>query len=103
MTNLRTSDFKLTAQSSTCTATNQSFITKAIYPTFPTHLTWYPEQQITLTSNGAPNVEAENLPHFAEHFENVKKHHEQLHEMMQQMGINDPNTASRSILFSQLR
>ena len=43
------------------------------------------------------------LPHFSEHYENVKRCHLRLHDTMQAMGGADPNTASRSILRSNLR
>ena len=44
-----------------------------------------------------------DLPHFAEHFHNVKRHHEQLQQRMVEMGGADTTAASRSLLFSNLR
>ena len=81
------------------------------YTQFPSHISWYPEQTITMDtgspltggSQGDKQDNGGHHPHFSEHYENVKKYHIQLHQKMSEMGVSDPGAASRSILFQNLR
>ncbi|XP_013378816.1 C2 domain-containing protein 3-like [Lingula anatina] len=53
------------------------YASSATYPSFPAHLSWYPEQQIRLEDHHSlPPLP----PHHEEHYQNVKKYHEQLHQ-----------------------
>ena len=80
--------------------------TSGAYPSFPSHLAWYPEQHIhhlATASSGVARELTSGLAHYSEHYQNVEKHHRQLKQKVEEVGVGEPGEASRSILFNTLR
>jgi len=46
---------------------------------------------------------AGTLPHFSEHFENVRRHHNELEQQLQKQVSENPAAVSQSALLSNLR
>jgi len=65
----------------------------------PANMTWYPDAARSQSELG----QSDSLPRYTEHMESVRRHHNQLHQRMLEMGVDDPSEVSRSMLFTTLR